>query len=133
MIPGAGPVIKVKDVRRHAYERAIVKPEGQLFWVNELQAKEANPKEPYDVGFFNALSFCMLVFSGKEPVYIKKPGSQVDKDKAARKRIGAIKKTHAEDLESTVEEIKTNAEEIKSNAEEIKALKDEIKKVKKAG
>ena len=141
MIPGAGPVIKIKDVHRHAYERAIVKPEGQLFWVNELQGKAANLKEPYDVGFFNALSFCMLIFSNKEPKYAPKPRSVIAKENSSRKNIKKMRKKHAgefvelkekhaEEIKSTVE---VNAEEIKANAKEIKELKDGIKELKKAG
>ena len=138
---GAKDAILIKDVVRHTYEKGIVKPEGQLFWLHQLHSKAANFKEPYDVGFFNALTFCMLIFSSKEPEYVPKPRSLAGKERAARKRLAELRKKHAgefveleekhaEEIKSTVE---VNAEEIKANAKEIKELKDGIKELKKAG
>ncbi len=105
-----GDVVTISDQDKHAYERGIIKPEGQLFWIRKRQALAADPEEPYDMGVMAGLGLALFVITGGEPVFVEKPKSVKDlKEKVStdKKELGATKRALASakrELEKRVKE-----------------------------
>lgn len=121
MFPGDDPVM-VSDKIRGAYERGIMKPETQLFWIHNLNRSAADFKEPYDMGVLNALEVALLIFSEKDPVFEKKPVSKV----ADAATMATLKKGKKEQ-DAT---IRTLEKDLKEERALVKGLRAELKKKK---
>jgi hypothetical protein len=125
-----GDVVVISDKLRGAYERGILKPDEQLFWIHNLNRSEANFDEPYDMGVLNALEVALLIFSEKDPSFEEKPGSPVElleklkkKDKSTQTKLQKLAK------EKDVQ-ISTLEAKLKKEQEIGKMLKAELKKAK---
>lgn len=120
---------------RAIYEKGIVKPGEQLFWIWHAHKKNADLSEPYDVGVLNALALAMYIFSDKEHLFWEKPEGlrfTIDileqKVKGLQERLLVDQKNYADKL---AEQTKNYAAEIAKLKEEIKTLEAQLKETQK--
>ena len=127
------------EQHKNAYERGIVKPEGQIFWIHNLHKKLADPKEPYDAAVLNILELISHITTGKIPVFTEKPESQVDavaklkkNNKAALERAKKLRVDYAEKVSGLQDKLMASQDKLMTSANEIKKLKAEAKKLNAA-
>ncbi len=119
--PCAGGMFEFSEQHKHAYERGIFKPEGQIAWIHSLHKKASDPNEPYDVGVLNALELITHITTGKEkePKFMEKPESVKDlneKIKKGKKEISSIKKALAAAKRTIAERVQELSQKVKGDA-----------------
>ena len=120
----------ISDKVRGAYERGILKPDEQLFWIHNLNRTDADPAEPYDMGVLNALEVALLIFAQRDPAFNKKPESPVkllEKLKKQDKSISAKLQKLAKEKDAQIRLLETK---LHKEMEIGKMLKAELKKLK---
>lgn len=123
MFTSEDDVIMVDEKIRNVYERGILKPKDQVFWLRNLHAKNADFEEPYDLGIANALELFMSIITGQEPTFKKKLKSGLKELKALKKKAKAAEKAHKKEQEENLAKITTLETQLKSRDEEIAKLK----------
>lgn len=139
---GVGEMFEISDVHRHAYERGIVKPEGQVFWIHGMHKKVANPDEPYDMGMLNAFELIAHIYSAKDPVYGAKPETRVAEvkklkknNKAAMERAKKLRADYTKGIDDLKAKLRAEKDTVKkltsAHAGEIKKLNAAIDELQK--
>lgn len=135
-------MFEFSEQHKHAYERGIVKPAGQIFWIHNLHKKLANPEEPYDAAVLNILELITHITTGKDPVFTEKPETRVAEaeklakaNKAARSRAKKLRQDYTDDVAALKEKLKTAEAAVndlkKHHAAEVKKLNAAIDELQK--
>jgi hypothetical protein len=109
---------------RGAYEKGIVKPDEQLFWIWHAHKKNADLSEPYDVGVLNALALAMYIFSDKEHGFWEKPTALWIAIDLLKQRVRNLQKRLFADQKDYGDKL---AERTKVHVAETAKLKEEVK------
>lgn len=136
-------LFEISDVNRHAYERGIVEPAGQVFWIHKQHKEVADVAEPYDMGMLNAFELIANIYSNIEPSYGPKPETRVEdikkaekREKAAKDRLAKVREGFKEDTDVLMAKINEEKDALKeakkAHVAEVKALKAEVASLKKA-
>lgn len=142
MFQAVGDMFEISDTHRHAYERGIVKPDGQVFWIHNIHKKVANPDEPYDMGMLNAFELIAHIYSAKDPVYGEKPETQLDavaklkkNNKAAQARAKKLRQDYVDGTAKLKEKLGVAERAVKqmtkSHIAEVKKLNAAIDELQK--
>lgn len=135
-------MFEFSEQHKTAYERGIVKPEGQIFWIHSYHKKAFDPSEPYDVGVLNTLELISHITTGKAPVFTEKPESQVDaviklkkNNKTARERAKKLRQDYTDGVAALEEKLKASEKAAvqlsKDHAAEVKKLNAAIDELQK--
>lgn len=136
-------MFEISDVNRHAYERGIVEPAGQVFWIHKQHKEVADVNEPYDMGMLNAFELIANIYSNIEPNYGPKPETRVEdikkaekREQSAKDRLAKVREGFKEDTDTLMAKINEGKDALKEakkdHAAEVKALKAEVASLKKA-
>lgn len=130
LMPCKNDIVTISDRVRAAYEKGIVIPGEQLFWIWHAHKKNADLNEPYDVGVLNALALAMYIFSDKEHGFWEKPPAlrvAIDllkqRVRNLQKRLFADQKNYGDKL---VERTKVHVAETAKLKEEVKTLEAQL-------
>jgi len=140
--PCGADMFEFSEQHKNAYERGIVKPEGQIFWIHNLHKKLADPKEPYDAAVLNTLELISHITTGKDPVFTEKPETQLDaveklkkNNKAAQARAKKLRQDYVDGTAKLKEKLGVAERAIKqmtkSHIAEVKKLNAAIDELQK--
>ena len=135
-------LFEFSEKHKVAYERGIVKPEDQIFWIHNLHKKLADPKEPYNAAVLNTLELISHITTGKIPVFTEKPETQVDaveklkkNNKAAQARAKKLRVDYITSVDALKEKLGAAERAIKqmtkSHIAEVKKLNAAIDELQK--